>query len=80
MCEFDEDLDLNESYLILSQVANDGLALPADGKICPLCTQLRTNPAVVATSGFVFCYTCIFHYVDQVLNLFLAHHIFFLIA
>jgi peroxin-12 len=48
------------------QVAKDGLQLPADGKICPLCTRPRTNPAVVATSGFVFCYTCAFHYVTQV--------------
>lgn len=46
-------------------VAKDGLQLPADGKICPLCTRPRTNPAVVATSGFVFCYTCAFHYVTQ---------------
>lgn len=76
-----EDVDLNESYLkFISQVAKDGLALPADGKICALCTQLRTNPAVVATSGFVFCYTCIFHYVDQVLNLFLLLCTLFLIV
>ncbi|KAG0586375.1 hypothetical protein KC19_2G085800 [Ceratodon purpureus] len=47
-------------------VAKDGLQLPANGKICPLCTRPRTNPAVVATSGFVFCYTCAFHYVTQV--------------
>lgn len=46
-------------------VGKDGLQLPADGKICPLCLRSRTNPAVVATSGFVFCYTCAFHYVTQ---------------
>jgi peroxin-12 len=46
-------------------VAKDGIQLPADGKMCPLCTRSRTNPAVVATSGFVFCYTCAFHYVTQ---------------
>lgn len=48
------------------QVAKDGIQLPADGKMCPLCTRPRTNPAVVASSGFVFCYTCAFHYVTQV--------------
>lgn len=59
------------------QVAKDGIRLPADGKMCPLCTRPRTNPAVVATSGFVFCYTCAFHYVTQVINQFLYSSLYF---
>ena len=36
-----------------------GLALPADPALCPLCRRRRTNPALVATSGYAFCYPCI---------------------
>lgn len=36
-----------------------GVSLPADKSICPICEKKRTNPAVAA-SGFVFCYPCIF--------------------
>lgn len=36
-----------------------GLALPADAALCPLCCRRRTNPTLVATSGYVFCYPCI---------------------
>ncbi|XP_020579009.1 peroxisome biogenesis protein 12 [Phalaenopsis equestris] len=47
------------------KVAHDGIPLPPDRTICPLCTQRRVNPSVVAVSGFVFCYSCIFKYVSQ---------------
>ncbi|KAI0528794.1 hypothetical protein KFK09_001337 [Dendrobium nobile] len=47
------------------KVANDGIPLPPDRTICPLCSQKRVNPSVVAVSGFVFCYSCIFKYVSQ---------------
>lgn len=30
---------------------------------CPLCRRLRTNATVLSTSGFVFCYRCIYMYV-----------------
>ncbi|XP_040919337.1 peroxisome assembly protein 12 [Toxotes jaculatrix] len=30
---------------------------------CPLCRRLRTNTTVLSTSGFVFCYRCIYTYV-----------------
>ncbi|XP_070779397.1 peroxisome assembly protein 12 [Enoplosus armatus] len=30
---------------------------------CPLCRRLRTNATVLSTSGFVFCYRCIYTYV-----------------
>uniref|UniRef100_A0A1A7Z3F5 Peroxisome assembly protein 12 n=1 Tax=Iconisemion striatum TaxID=60296 RepID=A0A1A7Z3F5_9TELE len=30
---------------------------------CPLCRKLRVNATVLSTSGFVFCYRCIYSYV-----------------
>ncbi|KAJ8616223.1 hypothetical protein MRB53_035595 [Persea americana] len=47
------------------KVAEDGIPLPPDRTICPLCSQKRVNPSVVAVSGFVFCYACIFKYISQ---------------
>lgn len=47
------------------KVADDGIPLPPDRTICPLCSQKRVNPSVLAISGFVFCYSCIFKYVSQ---------------
>ncbi|XP_076607780.1 peroxisome assembly protein 12 [Chaetodon auriga] len=35
----------------------------SDRKNCPLCRRLRTNATVLSTSGFVFCYRCIYAYV-----------------
>ncbi|KAM4716645.1 peroxisome assembly protein 12 [Anableps anableps] len=35
----------------------------ADKNNCPLCQKLRTNATVLSTSGFVFCYRCIYTYV-----------------
>ncbi|KAE8684218.1 Peroxisome bioproteinsis protein 12 [Hibiscus syriacus] len=46
-------------------VAKDGIPLPPDRTICPLCSQKRANPSVVTVSGFVFCYACIHKYVSQ---------------
>lgn len=34
-----------------------------DRRNCPLCRRLRTNATVLSTSGFVFCYRCIYTYV-----------------
>mgnify|MGYP002775332824 CR=1 FL=1 len=53
-------------FLLFSKVAEKGIPLPKDRRICPLCLKLRTNPALIATSGFVFCYPCIFPYISQV--------------
>ncbi|GMI79142.1 ABERRANT PEROXISOME MORPHOLOGY 4, PEROXIN-12, peroxin-12 [Hibiscus trionum] len=47
------------------KVAKDGIPLPPDRTICPLCSQKRANPSVVTLSGFVFCYACIHKYVSQ---------------
>lgn len=35
----------------------------SDSRNCPLCRRLRTNATVLSTSGFVFCYRCIYTYV-----------------
>lgn len=32
---------------------------------CPICQQSRVKETALATSGFVFCYKCIRHYVEQ---------------
>ncbi|XP_072299774.1 peroxisome assembly protein 12 [Eucyclogobius newberryi] len=32
---------------------------------CPLCQRPRTNATVLATSGFVFCYRCVYTYVKS---------------
>ncbi|KAL3564934.1 hypothetical protein D5086_032980 [Populus alba] len=47
------------------KVAKEGIPLPPDRTICPLCSQKRANPSVVTISGFVFCYACIFKYLSQ---------------
>jgi peroxin-12 len=49
----------------LPKVAKDGLPLPPDRTLCPLCCQKRNNPSVLSASGFVFCYSCIFKSVSQ---------------
>lgn len=38
--------------------------LPNDVSICPLCQKTRVNPTSVSISGIVYCYTCIFPYIE----------------
>ncbi|XP_076867256.1 peroxisome assembly protein 12 [Brachyhypopomus gauderio] len=33
------------------------------GKVCPVCRRVRANDTALATSGYVFCYRCIYTYV-----------------
>ena len=33
--------------------------------ICPLCNSIRTNDCALSTSGFVFCYPCIFKFINK---------------
>ncbi|XP_073002589.1 peroxisome biogenesis protein 12 isoform X1 [Typha latifolia] len=47
------------------KVAKDGIPLPPDRTLCPLCCQKRANPSVLPVSGFVFCFACIHKYVSQ---------------
>ncbi|CAI7825002.1 unnamed protein product [Closterium sp. NIES-54] len=50
------------------KVAPAGIPVPVDRSLCPLCLCRRTNPTAPGTSGFIFCYPCIFAYVDKVGN------------
>jgi len=43
--------------------ANQGLELPADKTLCPICLHTRDAPAC-SPSGFVFCYRCIFNHIQ----------------
>ncbi|XP_033627799.1 peroxisome assembly protein 12-like [Asterias rubens] len=35
-------------------------AVPEDVSLCPLCHKHRTNDTALSTSGYVFCYPCIY--------------------
>ncbi|NWI69245.1 PEX12 protein, partial [Todus mexicanus] len=37
--------------------------LPKLKTVCPLCHKIRVNATALATSGFVFCYRCVYTYV-----------------
>lgn len=41
----------------------DSPLLPKLKTVCPLCRKTRVNDTVLATSGYVFCYRCVFNYV-----------------
>ena len=43
----------------------EGLQLPDDAAVCPICRKKRTNPAMASVSGYVYCYPCIFGSIDQ---------------
>ncbi|KAK5914675.1 hypothetical protein CgunFtcFv8_009098 [Champsocephalus gunnari] len=38
---------------------------PSANRMCPLCRRVRSNSTVLSTSGFVFCYRCIFSFVKD---------------
>lgn len=42
---------------------SDSPLLPKSKTVCPLCRKTRVNDTVLATSGYVFCYRCVFNYV-----------------
>ena len=37
--------------------------LPVDPRCCALCRRVRTNPAALTCSGYVFCYPCVHEHV-----------------
>ncbi|KAK9841404.1 hypothetical protein WJX74_005170 [Apatococcus lobatus] len=45
--------------------AANGIDLPTDPGICPLCRRVRTNPAMLCLSGYVFCYPCLHAHLVQ---------------
>ncbi|KAJ3232085.1 ubiquitin-protein ligase peroxin 12 [Chytriomyces hyalinus] len=42
----------------------DGIPLPSDPSLCPLCVSEVKNPALLP-SGYVYCYTCIYKHVEK---------------
>ncbi|KAJ2751826.1 ubiquitin-protein ligase peroxin 12 [Coemansia pectinata] len=42
----------------------EGLSVPEDQTLCPICNEPRTNPAA-APSGYVYCYPCIFNHISD---------------
>ncbi|KAM3864255.1 peroxisome assembly protein 12 [Diretmus argenteus] len=55
----------SEGSPLTSANRSSGSALPSgwSNRTCPLCRRPRSNDAVLSTSGFVFCYRCIYVYV-----------------
>lgn len=45
-------------------ISSRGVQLPEDKSLCPLCTKQRMNPAIVVCSGYVFCYSCVYHFIE----------------
>jgi len=45
--------------------AKNGLELPDDKNLCPICQHPRTNLALLVSSGYVFCYPCIHNFVEK---------------
>ncbi|NXG31091.1 PEX12 protein, partial [Dromaius novaehollandiae] len=41
----------------------DSALLPKLKTMCPLCRKIRANATVLSTSGYVFCYRCVYNYV-----------------
>lgn len=41
-----------------------GVRLPPDVHLCPLCVDVRNNAAICSTSGYMFCYPCIYRHVQ----------------
>jgi len=46
-------------------VSENGISLPSDKTLCPICVDKRVNPAALSCSGFVFCYKCIHEHIIE---------------
>ncbi|KAF9583185.1 ubiquitin-protein ligase peroxin 12 [Lunasporangiospora selenospora] len=42
----------------------DGLPLPREPNVCPICVKALTNPTALS-SGYVYCYPCAYKYVED---------------
>ena len=48
------------------QPHENGIPIPKQASsVCPICCEKRTNPTVLKSSGYVFCYPCIFNSVQE---------------
>ncbi|RKP38952.1 Pex12 amino terminal region-domain-containing protein [Dimargaris cristalligena] len=45
--------------------SSKGTPLPDDPRQCPICHNVRTNPAIIPDSGYACCYPCLHNYVEQ---------------
>jgi len=43
----------------------NGVAVPTDSSLCPLCRKAIRNPALLTCSGYVFCYVCLHSHVER---------------
>ena len=50
------------SYL---QVMSTDLKLPPTKQQCPLCRQKHVNATTTSISGFVYCYSCLYNYIQK---------------
>ncbi|XP_065672922.1 peroxisome assembly protein 12 [Hydra vulgaris] len=50
---------------LMPKVASTTLRLPPSAKQCPLCQLPHTNPTTIVSSGFVFCYACLYRYIEK---------------
>ena len=55
---------LNAVCYIQTKPHEQGIPLPAESDMCPLCKRERTNSTTIPT-GYVFCYPCIFAHVSD---------------
>ena len=46
------------------EVGRGCLIPPNDPTLCPICRRIRRHPCV-APSGYVYCYSCIFHMIRE---------------
>ena len=66
---------LNWWYSSSKSAGSGGVSVPVDppfvgesvsgGRRCPLCSKKMTNPAVISSSGHVFCYVCVSNFVRE---------------
>lgn len=53
----------NNNNELLYEAHFNGISVPTNDWECPLCEKKRVNSTALP-SGYVFCYTCLFKYVE----------------
>ena len=62
---FEEVFSWLKVFFVFFQPAQHGVKLPPHPAQCPLCKKVCTNPTALSSSGYVFCYPCIYKYLNQ---------------
>ena len=62
---FEEVFSWLKVFFVFFQPAQHGIKLPPHPAQCPLCKKVCTNPTALSSSGYVFCYPCIYKYLNQ---------------